>query len=101
MPWTVMSILHSESVASPEAIEVVASDCPARRQGCPGESGWGADAHGWFLWLSGTAENAWTLSRPVCWTHICAELRGHKRREVNGERMRLQPTWVVGFMCLT
>ena len=37
------------------------------------------------------AENECTLSRPVCWTPIGAELSGHKRLEVNGERTRLQP----------
>src|SRR5262245_31206475 len=72
MPWTVMSILHSESVASPEAIEVVASDCHARRQGCPGETGRGAYAHGWFLWLSGSSgeliyakPSSWSCTRPL------------------------------------
>src|SRR5262249_33723244 len=49
MPWTVMSILHSESVASPEAIGVVSGDCHASRQGCPGETGRGARAHRGFL----------------------------------------------------
>jgi hypothetical protein len=54
-----MSILHSESVASPEAIEVVAGDCHASRQGCPGEIGREETArsrqrtrrraHGWLL----------------------------------------------------
>jgi hypothetical protein len=49
MPWTVMSVLQSESVASPEAIGVVSGDCHASRQGCPGETGRGARAHRGFL----------------------------------------------------
>src|SRR5215470_18920476 len=59
MPWTVMSILHGESVASPEAIDLVFGDCLVSRQGCPGEIGREETAgsrqrtrrraHGWLL----------------------------------------------------